>query len=105
MIMDMINLCPSLAIKFPSRLKQREFAEEFERKSSAGFNNCIGCIDGILVWTNKPSKLYLLAAKLGAKKFFCGRKKNYGLNMQAICDHKGDLSILIYHILLVLLTI
>ena len=68
MIVDMINTCPNLSIKFPSRFKQREFAREFETKSSVGFNNCVGCIDGILIWTNKPSKLYLSTAKLGAKK-------------------------------------
>ena len=48
----------------------------------------MGCIDGILIWTNKPSKLYLSSAKLGPKKFFCGRKKRFGLNMQAICEAK-----------------
>ena len=87
-IVDTINLCPDLSISFPSRSKQRVFAREFEQKSSVGFHNCIGCIDGILIWTNKPSKPYLLNAKLGCKKFFCGRKKRYGLNMQAVCDSK-----------------
>ena len=57
LIVDAINLCPDLSISFPSHSKQRVFAREFEKKSSVGFNNCIGCIDGILIWTNKPSKL------------------------------------------------
>ena len=35
-IVDMINICPNLSIKFPSRFKQREFAREFETKSSVG---------------------------------------------------------------------
>ena len=53
MIVNMINTCPTLSIEFPSCFKQREFAREFERKSSVGFDNCVGCIDGILIWTNK----------------------------------------------------
>ena len=27
-------------------------------------------------------------ANLGSKKFFFGREKRFGMNMQAICDHK-----------------
>ena len=88
LVVDTINMCPNLSISFPTRTKQRVFAREFEKKSSVGFHNCIGCIDGILIWTNKPSKVYLTKAKLGCKKFFCGRKKRYGLNMQAVCDSK-----------------
>ena len=53
-----------------------------------GFDNCAGCIDGLLIWTNRPTKPVLMEASLGANKFFCGRKKIFGLNMQAICDHK-----------------
>ena len=52
-----------------------------------GFDNCVGCIDGVLIWTSKPSIISLLLSKLG-KKFLCGQKKRFGLNMQAICDDK-----------------
>ena len=53
-----------------------------------GFDNYVGYIDDLLVWTNKPNIICLLGAKLGCNKFFCGRKKRFGLNMQAICDNK-----------------
>jgi DDE superfamily endonuclease len=34
----------------------------------------------------------------GAKKFFCGRKKKFGLNMQVTCDHnKKFLDIYLKH--------
>ena len=89
MIVDSINQCPTLKIDFPTcHKKQRLIADGFAQKSSVGFDNCVGCVDGMLVWTNKPSKSVLKTAQLGAKKFYCGRKKRYGLNMQAICDHK-----------------
>ena len=42
----------------------------------------------MLVWTNKPSRPHLRPVGVGPKKFFCGRKKKFGLNIQAICDHK-----------------
>jgi DDE superfamily endonuclease len=51
-----------------------------------GFDNCVGCVDGLLIWINKPNKRDLLATKSGATKFYCGRKNKYGLNMQATCD-------------------
>ena len=51
-----------------------------------GFNNCAGCLDGILIWTHKPSKPELEKLGIGGKKFFCGRKMKIGLNMLAVCD-------------------
>merc|ERR1719491_2544153 len=42
----------------------------------------------MLVWTNKPNKDTLENCDLGPLKFFCGRKKKFGLNLQAICDHR-----------------
>ena len=40
------------------------------------------------MWTSKPTTIVLKKARLGCKKFFCGRKKRFGLNMHAICDHR-----------------
>ena len=49
------NQCPLLQFKFPTTLTEcKEVAEEFTFRSQAGFNNCVGCIDGMLVWTEKP---------------------------------------------------
>ena len=88
-IIDTINSSPGFSISFPTcHDKQREIATHFASKSSMNFENCVGCVDGILIWTSKPSKPILLRAGLGVIKFFCGRKKRFGLNMQAICDHK-----------------
>ena len=88
LVVDAINSCPELQIRFPvDYAAQQELADAFKKKSFPGFDNCVGCIDGMLVWTNKPSKGSLRNAGLGARKFFCGRKKKFGLNLQAICDH------------------
>ena len=88
MIVDAINQCPSFVIDFPTdHREQQKIAARFETKLSVSFNNCVGAVDGLLIWTAKPTKQILEQAGLGCKKFFCGRKKRYGLNMQAICDH------------------
>jgi hypothetical protein len=45
-------------------------------KSTAGFTNCMGAIDGMLVWIYKPLKHDVKLTKSGKAKFFCERKKN-----------------------------
>ncbi len=37
---------------------------------------------------NKPCKKSKLQSQIGPKKFYCGRKKKFGMNLQAICDLK-----------------
>jgi hypothetical protein len=89
MVVDAVNRCPQLQIQFPtSYADQRKLAEDFKSRSDAGFWNCIGAIDGILIWIMKPTPTDCDRAACGAKKFFCGRKCKFGLNMQATCDAK-----------------
>ena len=52
------------------------------------FNNCVGCVVGMLVWITQPSKRVMDSCDVGTGKFFCGRKKKFGMNLQAICDHE-----------------
>ena len=88
LVVDAINQCPELQIRFPtSHEKQREIAKGFQRKSTIGISICVGCIDGMLVWTHKPNRKSTVETGVGPFKFFCGRKKKYGLAFQAICDH------------------
>jgi len=85
-----VNKSEKLRIQFPSdHAKQRAIAAGFCWKSGAGFNNCVGAIDGLLVWIEKPHLAECEDATTGVKKFFCGRKKKFGMNMQAVCDHEG----------------
>ena len=56
--------------------------------SSIGISCCVGAIEGILIWIHKPSDSDCDMLGFGQTKFFCGRKKKFGLNMQAVCDAK-----------------
>ena len=88
-VVEAINATQQLGITFPSsHEEQQQIAEGFKTKSTIGFDNCAGCIDGILVWIHKPSTQELNKLGIGGKKFFCGRKKKFGLNMQATCDSR-----------------
>lgn len=89
-IINAVHRADELSIHFPEHYNdQQRVADAFKRKSAIGFGNCVGAIDGILVWTNKPTSFDLNLLGFGPKKFFCGRKNKYGLNMQGICDADG----------------
>lgn len=89
LVIHAINSTKQLDIKFPTKHEeQQNVANDFQARSTAGFNNCAGCLDGILIWIHKPSSVELAKLGIGGKKFFCGRKKKFGLNMQAVCDSR-----------------
>ncbi len=85
-------------IEYPkSHFEQKMIAKGFEEKSDVGFFNCAGCVDGLLIWTLKPSEKDAQMSGVGQKKFLCGRKGKFGLNCQAISDVRGrilDISII-----------
>jgi hypothetical protein len=86
-VIEVINTAKELAINYPtSHEEQKLIAKKFQPLSQAGFNNCAGCIDGLLIWINKPTKQDVEATNIGHSKFYCGRKGKFGLNMQAVCD-------------------
>jgi hypothetical protein len=97
-VVDAVNKCSELDIDFPKdHAKQKEIAAGFARKSGAFFTMCVGAIDGIMIWIEQPTKRDCVEAGCGPKKFFCGRKKKFGMNMQATCDSDGkflDVSIM-----------
>jgi hypothetical protein len=89
-VVDAINKCPELVFGYPeSHEKQRELAVAFQCHSSAGIASCAGAIDGLLIWIERPSKLNCVIAGCGPKKFYCGRKHKFGLNLQGTCDAEG----------------
>jgi hypothetical protein len=89
-VLSAIHKCPALDIKFPtSHAEQKQIAAGFQKKSQADFDCCVGCIDGVLVWTEQPRKKDCDAMQIGPRKFHCGRKSKFGFNMQAICDCRG----------------
>jgi hypothetical protein len=89
-IVDLINCSDSLKIEFPKMHdSQKEIALGFKNKSAVSFDNCVGAIDGIIIWIHKPSIHDVKIVGVGAKNFYCGRKKKFGINMQACCDHQN----------------
>mgnify|MGYP002784929136 FL=1 len=75
---------------------QRTLAQQFRMRSQAGFDCCVGAVDGILIWILQPKATCCKESKCDATKFFCGRKHKFGLNCQAVSDCRGrflDMSI------------
>ena len=86
-VVNAVTDCESLEMEYPScHDEQRRIAKEFENRSMAGFSNCGGCIDGMLLCTEKPTNIECARVQVDSGKFYCGRKGKYGLNMQAVCD-------------------
>ena len=82
-VVDAVNATTAFDIKFPTDYKiQGKMAAKFHKKSEISLRNCVGAVNGILIWTNKPNKNDLRRQMLGPKKFFCRQKYKYGLNMQ-----------------------
>lgn len=96
-VVDAVNCVPRFAIVYPEdHREQLAIAQGFANVSKADFTCCAGAIDGILIWTHKPSLSDCQNAGCSVGKFMCGRKKKYGLNCQAVSDVRGrilDISI------------
>ena len=89
-VVDAIHKAQEMKIDFPKTHEEQSMvAEGFKAKSEISIDCCVGSIDGILIWIHKPGKHDVKAIKFGPAKFFCGRKKKFGLNMQAVCDARG----------------
>ena len=73
LVVDAVNMTVELDIKFPSNhARQQKIAREFHAKSHANFPNCIGCIDGILIWIHKPDKEQCDLCQIGPENFYAG---------------------------------
>ena len=72
-IVDATNRCPSLNFLFPTTESEcQAISTKFSARSKAGFTNCIGCIDGLLIWLEKPSKKQCKQVGVDTGKFYCG---------------------------------
>ena len=62
---------------------------DFKRNPvSAGIGRCVVYIDGLVIWTHKLTRSDCEESGVDESEFFCGRKMKFGLNLQAVCDHK-----------------
>ena len=81
------NNSTKLQFWFPTTVEEcTELASEFTFRSKAGFDNCIGCIDGMLIWTEKPLSKECQNVGVDSGKFYCSRKRKFRLNLQGVCD-------------------
>jgi len=79
-IVDAVNRTEELNINFPtSHFEQRKIAHGFRKASRASFDICIGAINCMLPWIERPTEKSNQKARCGSKKFFCGRKSKFGL--------------------------
>ena len=91
-VVDAMLNSDKLFIGYPTKHdKQKEIAKGFQGKSHAGFATCICAIDGMMMWTEKPHARDCGNLEVGAKKFFCGRKKKHGLNLRWQQNDSGHL--------------
>ena len=93
------NACTTLQFSFLTTSAQCEsIASEFSHRSKGGFHNCIGCIDGMLVWAEKPSEKQCMEVGVDDGKFYCGRKGKFSLKLQAVCNARRQFTyILLQH--------
>jgi hypothetical protein len=89
-VVDAVNSHPNFKIVYPEKHdKQQSIAKGFGQVSGANFSCCAGAIDGILIWVHRPRERDRVESGCSAGKFFCGRKKKFGLNCQAVSDVRG----------------
>ena len=90
LFLDAVNLCPELvrAIKMPETINElREVANGFEQYSTSQLiRGCVGCIDGYLATTTKPT---MKDSNNNPRAFYSGHYGVYGLNIQAVCDRRS----------------
>jgi hypothetical protein len=74
-VVDAINKHPQFGLRYPSSHEEQQgIAREFRKRSKAGFTNCAGCLDGMLLWMEKPSAADCASVGVDCRKFWCGRK-------------------------------
>jgi hypothetical protein len=57
MVVDAVNMTNGMNIKFSAtHEEQRNVALGFKAKSRIGLSNCVGAINGLLIWIHRPTK-------------------------------------------------
>ena len=81
------NRCPRLQFQFPATVAEcQEIAADFTFRSKASFDNCVGCIDRMFLWIEKPFPKECEKVGVDSDKFYCSQKAKFALNLQGVCD-------------------
>ena len=71
-VVDAVNKCEELKLPFPEDYDmQQKIANEFMKKSKAGYRNCVGCVDGMLKCSDNLSENARMGSDVGSSKYFC----------------------------------
>ncbi len=73
------------------KVEQRRLAFKFGKKSTAGFDYCLGAIDAIVIWSEKFTCQDCTQSNCGEIKFYCGQIKKFGLNTMGSVNYAGQL--------------
>ena len=78
---------------------KRELARQFSIRSQAGFDCCVGAVDGILIWILKPSPSCCINSKCDASKFLLLRRLQWLGNeaWSLVCFLKWVILVLFSH--------
>jgi hypothetical protein len=67
-VVEAVNNYPKFAIEYPLSVEeQEEIVAEFQKASIKDFDICVGAIDGILIWTQKPTPAEAQRVGMGQK--------------------------------------
>ena len=78
-VVDAVNEHPDFAIKYPdNHAVQHSIAAGLQKVSGANFQCCAGAIDGILIWTHRPSKK--IVTMLGATPEILLKLRSFSLS-------------------------
>ena len=68
-VIDAVDRCKQLDIQFPEEhSEQKKITEESKNKSTAGVSNCVGDLNGLLIWIEKQREEQCTRVGVGSKK-------------------------------------
>ena len=71
-VVHAMNRCTRLQFQFPTTAVEcKELVADFTFRSKAGFDNCVGCFDGMLQWMEKPFPKEYEKVGVDSAKFYC----------------------------------
>ena len=99
-VVHAMNRCTRLQVLFPTTVAVcKELAADFIFRSKAGFDNCVGCIDGMLLWMEKPFQRNVRRLVLTVVNFIVVKRENLDYTYKEYVMPINNLPIYLYNIL------